>query len=377
MYKYKEIFKSFYVLTFEKKTVYSTNMTSQNTQPKERGSSKLEKPVELPTEAVNTPTDGTSPEVKNKIASVSFSQYSMWLKCPMQWKLSYIDKLAPYESSINTVFGDAIHEPLQTYLECLYTKGSVEADAIDVHAIFTKKFEEGIQELSVATDEQMLLTEEERDDLGLITQDDITAFKQDGKNILDHVMSPTIRRKHFPSKVYEFVGVELPLEIPIRGGKILYKGYLDIVLRDKALDKILILDFKTSTYGWNKYQKVDRTKIDQLLLYKRFYHQMFKVPMEKIDVEFFVLKRRLYEDAKFPQDRIQRISPPNGKLNMRAVEQSFLEFINGCFTPEGIHDKNATYMKNPEKARKNCKYCIFKTLKSQEGKLYCDGKEGC
>jgi hypothetical protein len=62
---------------------------------------------------------------------------------------------------------------------------------------------------------------------------------------------------------------------------------------------------------------------------------------------------------------------------MRAVEQSFLEFINGCFTPEGIHDKNATYMKNPEKARKNCKYCIFKTLKSPEGKLYCDGKEGC
>ena len=116
-------------------------MTSPKTQPIERGSSKLEKPVEPSTESVNIPTDGTVPEVQKKMASVSFSQYSMWLKCPMQWKLSYIDKLAPYESSINTVFGDAIHEPLQAYLECLYTKGSVEADAIDVHAIFTKKFE--------------------------------------------------------------------------------------------------------------------------------------------------------------------------------------------------------------------------------------------
>lgn len=314
-------------------------------------------------------------EIKYKAKTVSFSQYSMWLKCPMQWKLSYIDKLAPYEDSINTVFGDAIHEPLQTYLTALYTKGTIEADSIDVYAQFEKVFDEGIKKLKVATEEQMLLTEEERDALGLITPQDVLDFKQDGKNILDHIMSPTIRRKHFPSKAYEFVGVELPLEIPLRGGKIMYKGYLDVVLRDKITRKILILDFKTSTYGWNKYQKADRTKIDQLLLYKRFYHQLYKIPMTDIEVEFFVLKRKLYEDVAFPQQRIQRIAPPDGKLSMKAVEESFLDFINDCFTPEGEYNKDKPFIKNPEKARKNCKYCIFKTLKSPDGNLYCDGKE--
>jgi ATP-dependent exoDNAse (exonuclease V) beta subunit len=357
-------------------------MMPKKSESKKRRSSKLDKTdnkieeniSNLPIES--TPNADLTIKDQKTITSVSFSQYSMWLKCPMHWKLAYIDKLAPYESSINTVFGDAIHEPLQKYLECLYTKGSVEADAIDVHAIFNSKFEEGIKELKIATDEQMLLTEEERDELGLITQEQIQSFKLDGKNILDHVMSPTIRRKHFPSKVYEFIGVELPLEIPIRKGKILYKGYLDIVLKDKMTNKILILDFKTSTYGWNKYQKMDRTKLDQLLLYKRFYHQLYKIPMDQIDVQFFVMKRKLYEDVKFPQDRIQRISPPDGKLSIRAVEQSFLEFINDCFTPEGTHNKDKNYIKNPEKGRKNCKYCIFKTLKNENGSLYCDGKEG-
>jgi hypothetical protein len=157
----------------------------------------------------------------------------------------------------------------------------------------------------------------------------------------------------------------------------MYKGFLDIVFRDKDTKKILILDFKTSTNGWNKYQKADRTKIDQLLLYKRFYNQMFKIPMSDIEVEFFVVKRKLYEDVAFPQQRIQRISPPDGKMSMKQVETSFLQFINEGFDATGEYNKDTVFLKNPGKAKKNCKYCIFKTLKNSKGELYCDGKESC
>lgn len=311
-----------------------------------------------------------------KLKTVSFSQYSMWLKCPQQWKLSYIDKLAPYEASIHTVFGTGIHEALQEYLRVLYTVGTSEADALDTFALFKKSYEEGLKELKIANEEQSKLTEDELDALGLITPKLVAEFEQDGKTILDHVLAYSQRSKHFPSKKYEIVGIELPLEIPLRGGTILYKGFLDIVFRDKATKKILILDFKTSTRGWNKYQKMDRTKIDQLLLYKRFYHQLFKVPMSDIEVEFFVVKRKLLENVEFPQQRIQRIAPPDGKLSMKEVESAFLEFVNSGFTPEGDYNVNGVFPKNPEKGRKNCKYCVFKTLKSPEGKLYCNGKEG-
>jgi hypothetical protein len=321
-------------------------------------------------------TKAETEEPKKKIKSVSFSQYAMWLKCPMQWKLSYIDKLAPYEASIHTVFGDAVHSALQEYLRLLYNVDTSAADSFDYYAEFTKVFEEGLKDLKIANDDQLKLTEGELEDLDLITPTIVEEFRNDGKVILDHVTGYAIRKKHFPSKQYEVVGIELPLEIPLRNNTILYKGYLDIVLKDKATQKILILDFKTSTRGWNKYQKMDRTKIDQLLLYKRFYHQMFKVPMSEIEVEFFVVKRKLLEDVEFPQQRIQRISPPDGKLSMKEVESAFLEFINNGFTAEGEYNTTGHFPKNPEKARKNCKYCVFKTLKSPEGKLYCDGKEG-
>ena len=327
----------------------------------------------------------TPPEVvaaeptKKKQKSVSFSQYSKWLKCPMDWKLSYIDKLSPYDASINTIFGTGIHEALQEFLRLLYGPGGAPAaDELDYMALFNKTFDEEIaRDLKTATPEQALLTEEEREVLGVITTEEIESFRNDGKVILDHVTSPGIRMKHFPSKQYEVVGIELPLEIPIRGGTILYKGYLDIVLRDKVTKKILILDFKTSTYGWNKYQKMDRTKIDQLLLYKRFYNQVYKTPMNDIEVEFIVLKRKLYEDVAFPQQRIQRISPPDGKMSMKAVESSFLDFINECFDPHGEYNKDVPFGKNPGKAKKNCKYCVFKEMVNPAtGEKYCDGKEG-
>lgn len=323
------------------------------------------------------PSASTSNETpKAKAKTVSFSQYAMWLKCPMQWKLAYVDKLAPYEASLNTVFGDGIHSALQEYLRLLYNVGTKEADAFDTYAEFTKVFDEGLKDLTLATEEQLKLTEEELNELDVVTPTRIEEFRNDGKTILDHVTSYAIRSKHFPSKQYEVLGIELPLEIPMRGGKILYKGFLDIVFKDKITKKILILDFKTSSFGWNKYQKADRTKIDQLLLYKRFYHQTFNVPMNDIDVEFFVVKRKLYEDVAFPQQRIQRISPPDGKLSMKEVESSFLDFVNHCFDENGEYNTAAHFFKNPDKARKNCKYCVFKTLKDKDGNLYCDGKEG-
>lgn len=313
-------------------------------------------------------------EEAKKPKTVSFSQYAMWMKCPQQWKLSYIDKLAPYTDNINTVFGTAIHEALQEYIRLLYEVNTEAADAFDSFGAFKKSFDEGVKTLKVATDEQLLLTESEQEELSLVTPTVVKEFETDGKTILDHVTSYAIRSKHFPSKKYEIVGIELPLEIPLRGGKITYVGYLDVVFRDRATKKILILDFKTSTMGWNKYQKADRTKIDQLLLYKRFYQQKFGTPMTDIEVEFFIVKRRLYEDMDFPQQRIQRISPPDGKLSMKEVETTFLDFINNCFDAEGNHAKDAVFLKNPGKAKKNCKWCIFKKLLDKDGNKYCSGK---
>ena len=51
---------------------------------------------------------------------VSYSQYSLWKTCPYQWKLQYVDKIKTSEPSIHTIFGSAMHEAIQLYLNCMF-----------------------------------------------------------------------------------------------------------------------------------------------------------------------------------------------------------------------------------------------------------------
>lgn len=302
------------------------------------------------------PQQNTVAPVAAKQTNISYSQYSMWLKCPMSWKLSYIDKLKPREESIHFAFGTSIHIAVQAFLEALYTKGALAADSIDCMDLFNKSYNELVKKIPD------------------ITVEVIEEFRLDGKAILDYFTLPRYRNKHFPTNKYEFIGIELPLTIPLRNGKVSYVGFLDLVLKDKETGNICIFDFKSSTTGWIvKY--IERTKLDQLVLYKRFYSMVHKVPLDKIDVEFIILKRRLLENVGFPPSRIQRITPNTGKAMMKEVETSFLGFVKNGFLEDGSYNRNGQFNQYPGKAKKNCKYCVFKTLVGPDGKKYCSGKE--
>ena len=54
------------------------------------------------------------------MSRISYSQISMYNECPFKWKLNYVDKLSIRESNIHLIFGTAMHEVLQTYLEIMY-----------------------------------------------------------------------------------------------------------------------------------------------------------------------------------------------------------------------------------------------------------------
>ena len=54
------------------------------------------------------------------MGKISYSQISMYTDCPLRWKLNYVDKLRISESNIHLIFGTAMHEVLQTYLEIMY-----------------------------------------------------------------------------------------------------------------------------------------------------------------------------------------------------------------------------------------------------------------
>jgi hypothetical protein len=282
---------------------------------------------------------------QEKLITVSYSQYSTFKTCPYSWYLSYVKKLKKYEGNINTVFGTAIHETLQLYIKTLYDKNADEADSLNLMDIFKNSFDENIKKENLNVNEL-----------------EYNEFYTDGEEIIKYFTAPKNRLKYFPSKKYEVLGIELPLEVKLKNETIQYSGYIDIALKDKQTNKILILDLKTSSRGWNEYQKKDDKKLNQLLLYKIFYSKLYNIDIKNIDVEFIVLKRKLLENVDFPQNRLQKIVPSNGTVSCKTASNDFNDFLNIAFKDGKRNENVEDYPRTPGKNRKNCKYCDFSNL---------------
>ena len=132
-------------------------------------------------------------------------------------------------------------------------------------------------------------------------------------------------------------------------------GYLDIVILDEISNTLKIYDIKTSTQGWNKWMKKDENKTQQLLLYKQFYSKQYNHPVENIEVEYFIVKRKLWENAMFPQKRVQKFSPASGTVSMNKVARRLDLFLDEAFTDIGGHKNDM--IATPSK--KACRFCEF------------------
>ena len=191
-------------------------------------------------------------------------------------------------------------------------------------------------------------------------QHEMEEFYQHGLIILDWFKKK--RGMYFSKRGYELVGIEVPIEYDL-GGDITFIGYIDVVLIDTVRDRIKIIDIKTSTMGWNKWMKADKNKTDQLLLYKQFYSKQHNISIDKIDIEYFIVKRKLYENVDFPQRRVQTFVPANGTPSINKVINNLKQFIDEAFIG-GEYNMEYSYKKQPSK--KNCRWCEFNQTK------YCD-----
>ena len=70
-------------------------------------------------------------------------------------------------------------------------------------------------------------------------------------------------------------------------------GYIDVLIHDTVRDRYKIIDIKTSTMGWNKYQKQIRIKQTNYYYIKTFGEKQNNIPLDKIDVEYFIVKESI------------------------------------------------------------------------------------
>jgi len=273
---------------------------------------------------------------------ISYSQLSMFSECPLRWKLNYIDDLSVSEPSIHLLFGTAMHEVIQKYLEVMYFDSVKNANKLNLEQRLHDKMMEQFK------------IDKEAYGKDPCTLEQLREFFQDGVEILDFIKRK--RGEYFSKRGYKLIGCEVPIEVMLKKN-IKMVGYLDLVILDEVSNTLKIYDIKTSTRGWNKWMKKDENKTQQLLLYKQFYSKQYNHPIDKIEVEYFIVKRKLWEEAMFPQKRVQKFSPASGKPSMNKVAKRLNTFLDLAFDDNGERISENIV---PTPSKKACKFCEFR-----------------
>ena len=260
-----------------------------------------------------------SEPIKKK--QISFSQFSTYFSCGYKWFRDYVKKDKKFEDNLNMSMGSAIHFAIQTYLTLLYKETESKAEELDIIDCFVKSFKGEIAKKGIKSSDE-----------------EVAEFISDGTAILEEFVRPETRKRY--------------LNIV---------GFLDLVLKEKMTGNIKIIDFKTSTRGWSANEQEDFTKLAQLRLYKALYSKRYNIPLNKIQVEFFILKRKLYDESKckFPQTRLKIFTPTSYKPDIDETLSEMSKFVRSCFTEDGEFITNKEYEKIPGLKNKNCKYCQY------------------
>jgi hypothetical protein len=294
------------------------------------------------------------PEKKAGDRVVSYTQFSMYLQCPRQWELAYARRLRKDRPGIATTFGDAMHRTIQDWLLVAYTKTAKEAEAMDLEGMLFRYMSEKYAEEKARNGDQHFTTKEV-----------MFEHYEDGVNILRYLRKE--RSSYFNTRNMTLVGIEVPIYLtPVESRPTVYlMGYLDLVFYDKRDGSYLILDIKTSTSGWNDWAKKDETKTAQMLLYKRYLADQYGVDINKIDVEYFILRRKIDTSSMYPPKRVQTFKPAQGKPSYNKVQRLFQEFVHDSFNPDGSYNLEREYPAlagrpaRTDGVCKNCRFCEF------------------
>lgn len=288
----------------------------------------------------------TFPEMDySYMKTISYSQMSMFRSCPKKWSLQYKEGNYISEPSIHAVFGTALHETLQHYLTVFYEVSGAEADRIDIEAYLQDRLGEVYRKEYEANKK-----------VHFSDPIELREFYEDGLEILKFFKKK--KSGYFSKKNWHLVGCEVPINLaphPQRKN-IIYKGYLDLVLYNELTNTIKIIDIKTSTRGWNNKAKKDETKQFQLILYKQYFSQIYNIPVDNIEIEFFITRRKVWEGAEYGQKRIQLFSPASGKIKLGKATKAVTEFIEEVFDESGKY-RDESFTARP--SRDNCLYCPF------------------
>ena len=171
----------------------------------------------------------TSKDIKEKMETdlLSFSRINGW-NCPYEWKLHYIDGIEG-ESGFFAEVGSAMHETLEAYLK-------QEVDVFTLLEYFENKWQEYVIH-----------------DAPPNKYTDIS--QQYYQQCIDY-----INQLVFDFDKYEILGVEREVNFTIEQYK--FHGFIDLLMRDKTTDEIIISDHKSFMPRFKVNGEISKTQIE-------------------------------------------------------------------------------------------------------------------
>ena len=266
---------------------------------------------------------------------ISYSSLSTYNKCPKLWEMQYLRGLVPFKQNIYTCFGTAMHETIQEWLEVMYHDKVKTGMEMDLDKLLYDSMIKAYKQGKAQNGHEHFSSEKE-----------LTQFWIEGKHILNYLKKK--KNAYFTTKTMQLAGIETLLYQEIKPG-VMFKGLVDLVFYHPTTDRWTIMDIKTSTSGWRDNQKKNPNLTAQVILYREFFAKQFNVDVDKVDVEFFIVKRRVPAEAEFAsmQKRVQQFTPSSGPRKTKQVIESMNKFVEEVVGEDGKYIDKSYSCKSP------------------------------
>ena len=283
------------------------------------------------------------PKINKGDKIVSYSQFSIFDKCPHKWELTYLMGMRVDKPNIHLLFGNAMHNLIQEYIGLAFEKGTFDIPFDYRDKLYTYMETEYVEMTKRYGGE-------------FVEGETIVEYYNAGVEIMIE-LKERLSEIITPSR-HDFLGAEVPLVcIPIKGyKKVKFRAYIDLLFFDRLLGKYIIIDIKTSKKGWDKYKKNDMTNLSQMMLYKWYFSLIYGIPVSAIDVEYLIVKK----DVIGKDSHIQRFKPEFSDSVMMERVDAFKFFVRHSYMDDGTYDLEGEYPPVMGGSRSpNCRFCEY------------------
>lgn len=245
------------------------------------------------------------------------------------------------------IYGISMHNVIQQWIKDLYSKGATFCKNIDYKILLKQNLKDEYK------------NEYTKHGKHFSTPEDIMEYYYDGCEILEYLIKN--RARYFSLKDMKLIGIELPIYYsidPIQPN-IKLMAYIDLVMYEPSTKKYIIYDIKTSRKGWQKWDKENKNKTNQLILYKKYFSEQYGIPIQSINVHFFIVRQKVNPDSMWPQKRVQTFSPTSGSRTIKLMQDDVNLFIQNSFKNGMYIDNQDTYSPNSGKNGWNCTFCPY------------------